>query len=64
MKDEIKIYMPGVPIVAQWVKNLIVSMRIRVQSLVLLGGLRIQLGCKLQQSLLMWLRSGVVVALA
>jgi len=35
----------GVPVVAQWVKNPTVSMRVQVRSLVLLSGLRIWCGC-------------------
>ena len=37
-------------------------MRIRIQSLSLLSGLRIQSCCKLQCRSQMWLRSGVTVA--
>ena len=51
----------GVPVVAQWVKNLtVVSVRIRGQFLALLSGLRIQychmLWCMSQMLLWLWHR--------
>ena len=39
-------------------------MRMQVQSLAPLSGLRVQRCCELQCSLQMWLRSGIVVAVA
>ena len=53
----------GVPIMAQWKQIQLGTMRLQVQSLALLTGLRIQhchdLWCRLQ----MWLGSSVAVAL-
>ena len=54
----------GVPTVAQQTKIHIVFMRMTVQSLTSLIGLRIQSGHKLQQRLQMQLGSGVAVATA
>ena len=53
----------GVPIAAQWYWTRLVSMRMQVQSLALLSGLRIQRCCELWSRLQMWLRSGIAVAL-
>ena len=53
-----------VPVVAQQVKNLTVSMRMQVQSLALLSGLRIQHCPKLQCRSQMWLESGVAAVVA
>ena len=50
-----------------WLSRLrtrLVSMKMQVQSLALLSGLQIWCCCKLQHRLLMWLRSGVAVAVA
>ena len=54
----------GVPVVAQWVKNLIVSMRMLVQSLALLSELRIWHCRELWLRLQMQLGSCVAVAVA
>ena len=54
----------GVPVVAQWLTNLTGTMRLRVRSLALLSGLRIQRCCDLLCRLQTQLRSGVAVALA
>ena len=52
----------GIPIVAQWLINLIGTMRLQVRSLALLSGLSIwrcrELWCRLK----MWLGSGMAVA--
>ena len=47
---------------AQWKQIRLVSMQMRVQSLALLGGLRVQRCCELCCRLQMQLRSGVAVA--
>ena len=56
----------GVPIVAHWVKHPpdVVSVRMRVQSLASLSGLRIECSCchKMPHRSQMWLRSGVAMA--
>ena len=52
----------GVPVVAQQVKNQIVSVRMQVQSLASLSGLRIWHCSKLLQRSQMWLGSGIAVA--
>ena len=52
----------GVPVVAQWKQIRLLSMRMRVQSLALLSGLRIQHCCELWCRSQMWLRSGIAVA--
>ena len=53
----------GVPVVAQWKRIQLGTMRLPVRSLASLSGLRIwhchELWCKSQ----MWLRSGIVMAL-
>ena len=50
---------------AQWVKKLtFFSVRMWVQSLTLLSGLRISRCCKLLRGSQIWLRSGVAVAAA
>ena len=55
----------GVPRVAQRVENLTLSMRMQVQSLALLSGLRIQTCHRLQvRGSRMWLRTGIAVAVA
>ena len=51
----------GVPIMAQWVKNMT---SIHVRSLASLSGLRIRRCCKLQHRLRMWLRSNIAAAQA
>ena len=52
----------GVPLEAQWKQTGLVSVRMRVQSLALISGLRIwhcgELWCRLQA----WLGSGIAVA--
>ena len=53
-----------IPVVAQQVKSLTVSMRMQVQSLALLSGLRIQHCPKLQCRSQMWLESGVAAVVA
>ena len=50
----------GVPVMAQWKRIPLVSMRMWVPSLTLLSGLRIWHSCELWCSLQMWLRSYVV----
>ena len=57
------VYNSGVPVVAQWVKNLTqcLSMRIQVQSLTLLSGLRICCCPKLWPRSQMRLRFGLAV---
>ena len=57
-------YQTGVPILAQWQQTWLVSMRMRVQSLAPLGGLRIWHCCELWCRLQMQLGSHVAVALA
>ena len=54
--------MAGVPFVAQWAKNQLVTMRMQVQPLALLSGLGIQHCCDLWCRLQMWLESHVAVA--
>ena len=54
----------GVLTVAQQVRTQLVSMRIWVQPLALLTGLRIQHCCELRHRSQMQLRSGVAVAVA
>ena len=56
----VKNHMFGVPIVAQRLQTRLVSMRIRVQFLASLSGLRIWRCCKLWHRLQMWLRYGVL----
>ena len=52
----------GAPAVAQWVTNQIASMRLRVQSLARLSGLRILCCCELWCGLQTWLGSRMAVA--
>ena len=52
----------GLPVVAQWKWIWLVSMRMQVQSLASLSGLRIWCCCELWCRSQMWLRSGVAVA--
>ena len=52
----------GIPIVAQWKQTLLESMRMQVQSLALLRGLRILCCHELRYGSHMQLRSGVAVA--
>ena len=54
----------GVPVMAQPSRTRLVSMRMRFQSLALLGGLRIQRCHELWCSLQVWLGSGIAVAVA
>ena len=53
-----------VPIVAQWVKDLIFSVRLQVQPLSWFGGLQVWCYYKLPCRLQMLLRSGIAVAVA
>ena len=53
----------GVPIMAQQKQIRLGTMRLRVQSLASLIGLRIQYCCELRCSSQTWLRSGIAVAL-
>ena len=55
---------PGVPVVAQRKWIWLVSMRMRVQSLALLSGLRTRCCHELWYRSQIWLRSGVAVAVA
>ena len=52
----------GVLVVVQWVKDLTLSLRMWVQSLASLSGLRIWCGCKLWHRSQMWLASSVAMA--
>ena len=52
----------GVPIMAQWKQIRLETMRLRVQSLASLSGLRIRYCRELWCSSQTWLRSGVAVA--
>ena len=54
----------GVPIVAQWVKDLTLSLRIQIQSLASPSGIRIGLCHKLQHRSQMQLRSSAAVVVA
>ena len=54
----------GVPIVVQWKRIQQGTVRLKVQSLVLLSGLRIWCCCELWCRSQMWLRSRVAVAVA
>ena len=58
----LKEYYFGVPIVAQQKQTQLVSMRMQVQSLALLGRLRIWCCCKLWYRSQTPLRSGIAVA--
>ena len=63
--QKIYLFIYGVPIVAQWVKNLTSLSRCRFYlSLALLSGLMIQHCHNLQFRLQMWLRSNVAVTVA
>ena len=53
-----------VPVVAEWLTNLTRNMRLQVESLALLSGLRIPHCCELWCRLQTWLGSCIAVALA
>ena len=57
-----KIAKSGVPVVVQWKWIRLVTLRLRVQSLASLSGLRIWSCCELWYRLQMWLGSGIAVA--
>ena len=61
---EIKSSVLEVPVMAQWNRILLVSIRMQVRSLALLSWLRIQHCCELWCRLQMWLRCGIAVAVA
>ena len=54
----------GVPVMVQWKQTQLGTMRLRVQPLALLSGLRILCCCELWCRSQTWLRSGIAVAVA